>query len=164
MKALWKKHRLLFLGLLALVCLLVLAAGWSALQADPRTESGYMSDLTAVLFGPDGKKYIIAGGSTSILVLNEEHQYLRTLSGGQQSQGFYYARAWPPMKRGTCTSATRSWVKTEKTSKANALPFMIKTGALWIICMNCLGRAPRETTGCAFRICGGGMESFGLSR
>lgn len=142
MKALWKKHRLLFLGLLALVCLLVLVAGWSALQADPRTDSVYISDPTAVLFGPDGKKYIIAEGSTSILVLNEEDQYLRTLSGGQQSQGFYYAQSLAADEEGNLYISDKILGENGKDIQSERIAVYDKNGGF----VDYLYELPREST------------------
>ena len=142
MKALWKKHRLLFLGLLALVCLLVLVAGWSAFQADPRTDSVYISDPTAVLFGPDGKKYIIAEGSTSILVLNEEDQYLRTLSGGQQSQGFYYAQSLAADEEGNLYISDKILGENGKDIQSERIAVYDKNGGF----VDYLYELPREST------------------
>ena len=92
MKAIWKKYRGALCVLLAVLCGVTALAGWGALTLDPRSETVYIGDPTAFHYGRDGKKYVIANGSTSILVLDQENRYVRTISGGKESQGFYYAQ------------------------------------------------------------------------
>ena len=92
MKAFWRRYGVLACVLLAAACVVSILVGVSALQLDPRSGSVYIGDPTAVLYGQDGQKYVIANGSTSILVLNEEDEYVRAISGGKELQGFYYAQ------------------------------------------------------------------------
>ena len=92
MKNILKKYKVTLCLLLAVACGVVALYGWAALQLDPRTQTVYIGDPTAVLYGQDGQKYVIAGGNTSILVLDENSNYVRTIPGGKQTQGFYYAQ------------------------------------------------------------------------
>ena len=92
MKVFWKKYRLVICVLLAAICVAAALSGWGALTMDPRTETVYIGDPTAVVYGQDEQKYVIAGGSTSILVLDANDCYVRSISGGKQTQGFYYAQ------------------------------------------------------------------------
>ena len=92
MKAYLKRHGLLTGVILAVICALAVLSGIDALQMDPRSGEVYIGDPTAVLYGGDGQKYVIANGSTSILVLNEEDEYVRSIAGGKEAQGFYYAQ------------------------------------------------------------------------
>ena len=86
------KHKTAWCLLLAAVCVVIALVGWDALGLDPRLETVYIGDPTAVLYGQEGEKYVIAGGNTSILVLDADDGYVRTIPGGKQSQGFYYAQ------------------------------------------------------------------------
>lgn len=92
MKIFWKKYRLALCVLLAVICGAAGLYGLEALQMDPRSSTVYIGDPTAFLYGQDGRKYVIAGGSTSILVLNAADEYVSTIPGGRQTQGFYYAQ------------------------------------------------------------------------
>ena len=87
-----KKYRAVLCLLLAAICVVTVLFGWTALQMDPRAQTVYIGDPTAVLYGQDGQKYVIAGGNTSILVLDANSDYVRSIPGGKQSQGFYYAQ------------------------------------------------------------------------
>lgn len=92
MKNFVKKYRAALCLVLAAACVVAVLSGWSALQLDPRVETVYIGDPTAVLYGQDGQKYVIANGNTSILVLNGSDTYVRSIPGGKKSQGFYYAQ------------------------------------------------------------------------
>ena len=92
MKNLIRKHKVILCLLLAVICGAAVLSGWDALSLDPRLETVYIGDPTAVLYGQSGQKYVIAGGNTSILVLDEGDGYVRTIPGGKQTQGFYYAQ------------------------------------------------------------------------
>lgn len=92
MKSFSKKYRVIPCLILAAVCVVAILSGWSALQMDPRAQTVYIGDPTAVLYGQDGQKYVIANGNTSILVLSETDDYVRSIPGGKQNQGFYYAQ------------------------------------------------------------------------
>ena len=87
-----KKYRTVLCLLLAAICVVTVLFGWTALQMDPRARTVYIGDPTAVLYGQDGQKYVIAGGNTSILVLDANSNYVRSIPGGKQNQGFYYAQ------------------------------------------------------------------------
>ena len=88
----WKKYRLALCALLAAICAAAALLGWSALQLDPRVDTVYIGDPTAFLYEESGERYVIANGNTSILVLNGADEYVRTISGGKEVQGFYYAQ------------------------------------------------------------------------
>ena len=92
LKSFVKKYRAALCLILAVICGLTILNGWSALQMDPRAATVYIGDPTAVLYGQNGQKYVIAGGNTSILVLDEDSGYVRSIPGGKQTQGFYYAQ------------------------------------------------------------------------
>lgn len=92
MKSFLKRYGAALCLLLAVVCAGAVWFGWTALQMDPRTQTVYIGDPTAVLYGQTGQKYVIAGGNTSILVLDENDRYVRSIPGGKQIQGFYYAQ------------------------------------------------------------------------
>lgn len=92
MKAFLKQHRLALCLLLAGICVVTTLSGLGALRMDPRSKTVHIGDPTALVYGEDGSKYVIANGSTSILVLNSADEYVRTVPGGKQAQGFYYAQ------------------------------------------------------------------------
>ncbi|MGO5115157.1 MFS transporter [Candidatus Avoscillospira sp. LCP25S3_F1] len=92
MNAFWRKYRLALCLFLAVLCTAAVLTGLKELRLDPRSRTVTIGDPTAMLYGAGDQTYIIAGGSTSILVLNEEGQYIRTIPGGTQAQGFYYAQ------------------------------------------------------------------------
>ena len=59
MKVFWKKYRLVICVLLAAICVAAALSGWGALTMDPRTETVYIGDPTAVVYGQDEQKYVI---------------------------------------------------------------------------------------------------------
>lgn len=76
MKAFLKQHRLALCLLLAGICVVTTLSGLGALRMDPRSKTVHIGDPTALVYGEDGSKYVIANGSTSILVLNSADEYL----------------------------------------------------------------------------------------
>ena len=93
MKIFLKKHGLAVCVILALLSSLMLVTNTQVIQKGLLADAVVINDPTYCMFDQDGRQYIVAEGSTEILVLDPEGRYLFSIQGGKRSGGFYYAQS-----------------------------------------------------------------------
>ena len=137
-----KKHKTAVWLLLVIVCAAAVFSGWGPLQLDPRAQTVYIGDPTAVVYGQGGQKYVIAAGNTSIMVLDANSDYVHSIPGGKQSQGFYYAQTLAADETGNLYIHDRLLGDNGKNIASERISVYDSTGAF----VRYLYEMPREDT------------------